>query len=96
MAVVILWHSTKFCVKDLKEKSVKFSEIKSKEKSKFLRNHLGKGEFSVEKLGLFFQSYYLVIQLLAEAVAMKWWKLKKKRLSPETERTNCLTNGQTI
>ena len=44
-------HSTKICVKKMKEKFVAFT----KGKSKFLENQWGKGEFSVENLGLFFQ-----------------------------------------
>ena len=36
----------------MKEKSVTFT----KGKSKFLQNEQGEGEFSVENLGLFFQS----------------------------------------
>ena len=51
-----------------------FSSIKSKGKWNFLQNHLGKGDFSGENLGLFFQS--LLIKLLAEAIAMVWWKRK--------------------
>ena len=43
---------TNFCVKEIKEKSVTFT----KEKSKSLQNHLGEGDFSMENLGLFFQS----------------------------------------
>ena len=36
----------------MKEKSVTFTKIKSK----FLQNQWGEGDFSVESLGLFFQS----------------------------------------
>ena len=36
----------------MKEKSVTFTKIKSK----FLQNQRGEGDFSVESLGLFFQS----------------------------------------
>ena len=32
----------------------------------------------MENLGLFFQSYCLFTQLLAEAVAMEWWKRKTR------------------
>ena len=42
----------KICVKGMKEKSVAFT----KGKSKFLENKRGEGDFSVENLGLFFQS----------------------------------------
>ena len=41
-----------------------------------LQNYLGKGDFSVDNLGLVFQS--LLTQLLAEAVAMEWLKLKTR------------------
>ena len=40
------------CVKKMKGKSVTLT----KRKSKFLQNQRGKGDFSVENLGLFFQS----------------------------------------
>ena len=42
----------KICVKGMKEKSVAFT----KGKIKFLENKRGQGDFSVENLGLFFQS----------------------------------------
>ena len=43
---------TKICLKKMKEKPVLFT----KGKSKFLQNQRGEGDFSVENLGLFFQS----------------------------------------
>ena len=53
-------HSTKICVKEMKEKSVTFT----KGKSKFLENKRGKGDFSVENVGLFFQSSKNVKQII--------------------------------
>ena len=47
-----LKESTKICVKEMKEKSVTLT----KGKSKFLENKQREVEFSVENLGLFFQS----------------------------------------
>ena len=44
----------------MKEKSVTFT----KGKSKFLENKRGKGDFSVENLGLFFQSSKNVKQII--------------------------------
>ena len=35
-----------------------------------LQNHREKGDFSVQKLGFFFQSYYLLTQFPAEVVVM--------------------------
>ena len=56
----------------MKEKSVTFCFLnKSKEKSKLLQNHRVEGDFSVENLGIFFQSYCLLTQLPIEAVAME-------------------------
>ena len=43
---------------------------------RFLQNHWGKGNFSAQKLDLFFQSSYLLTLFPAEAVAMKQWKSK--------------------
>ena len=36
-----------------------------------LQSRLGKGDFYVQKIDLFFQSYYLLTLFPAEAVAMK-------------------------
>ena len=43
---------------DMKDKSVIFCflELKAKEKASFSKKHRGQGDFSVENLGLFFQS----------------------------------------
>ena len=38
--------------------------------------HLGQGDFSVKKLVLFFQSWYLLILFPAEVVALIWCKSK--------------------
>ena len=54
----------------MKEKCVTFSFIKLTA-NKFLQNYWGKGDFSVQKLGLFFQSLYLLTLFPAEAIAMK-------------------------
>ena len=59
-----------FVLKKMKEKCVTFSFIKLTA-NKFLQNYWGKGDFSVQKLGLFFQSLYLLILFPAEAIAMK-------------------------
>ena len=42
----------------MKDKSVIFCflELKAKEKASFSKKHRGQGDFSVENLGLFFQS----------------------------------------
>ena len=53
----------------MKEKRVILCFIKLH--AKVIQNHWGKGDFSVQKLGLFFQSQYLLTLLPAEAVAMK-------------------------
>ena len=45
-------HSTKICVKEMKEKSVRFT----KGKSEILENKRREGDFPVDNLGLFFQS----------------------------------------
>ena len=37
----------------------------------FIQNHWGKGSFSMQELGLFFQSLYLLTLLAAEDIAMK-------------------------
>ena len=42
--------------------------MKSKGKSKFLQNHRGEGSVSAENL---------LTQLLADTVAMEWWKKKQ-------------------
>ena len=39
--------------------------------NKFLQNHRGKGDFSVENLGLFFESQCLLTQLSFEVLAME-------------------------
>ena len=44
----------------------------------FLQNYWEKGDFSVQKLGFFFQSQYLLTLFPAEAVAMKQWKSKTR------------------
>ena len=48
----VVRHSTKICVKKMKEKYVTFTVGKSK----FLQNQRGDGDFSAENLDLFFQS----------------------------------------
>ena len=48
----VVRHSTKICVKKMKEKYVTFTVGKSK----FLQNQRGEGDFSAENLGLFFHS----------------------------------------
>ena len=56
--IYIKRHSTKFSVKEMKEKSgifYFFNKIKSKGKNKFLQNHRWESDFSVENLDLFFQ-----------------------------------------
>ena len=45
----------KFCVRKMKEKCVTFCFIKLNA-DRFLQNHRGKGDFSLQELGLFFQS----------------------------------------
>ena len=67
----------------------------------FLQNDWSKGDLSVHKVGLFFQtSQYLLTLFPAEAVAL--WKRhdivekQNTRLSSETKRTSCLTNCRTI
>ena len=61
-------HSKKFCVKKMKEKCVTFCFIKLN--AKIPPKSLGEGDFSVQTLGLFFQSYYLFRLFPAEVVAM--------------------------
>ena len=53
----------------MKEKCFKFSYIKLNQR--FLQYHRGKGDFSVQKLGLLFRNQYLLTLFPAEAVAMK-------------------------
>ena len=53
----------------MKKKSVTFCFIKLNA-NRFLQNHREKGDVSVKKLGLFFQSEYLLTLFPAEAVAM--------------------------
>ena len=45
---------------------------------RFFQNHRGKGDFSVQKLGILFQSYYLLTLFPPEAVAMKQCKSKTR------------------
>ena len=43
---------------------------------RFPQNHRGEGDFSAQKLDLFFQSSYLITLFPSEAVAIKLWKSK--------------------
>ena len=45
---------------------------------RFLQNDRRKGNFSAQKLGLFFQSSYLLTLFSAEVAAMKQWKSKTR------------------
>ena len=58
-----------FCVKKMKEKCVTFCFIKLH--AKVSPKSSGEGDFSVQKLGLFFQSQYLLTLFPAEAVTIK-------------------------
>ena len=58
----------------MKEKCVTFFFIILNAKTP--PNHRGKDEFSVQKLGIFIQSYYLLTLFPAEAIAKKYWKSK--------------------
>ena len=57
----------------MKEKSVIFT----KGKSKFLQNQQGEGDFSLEKLGLFFQSSGYVKQ---EIITRNWMHMLPHKL----------------
>ena len=60
----------KIFVKKMKEKCVAFCFIKLNA-NRFLQNHWGESDVSVQKFGLFFQSLYLLTLFPAEAIAIK-------------------------
>ena len=78
-AVVISWHSTKFCVKDLKDKSITFCFLKLKAKKKAIFSKMIGGRLTFcGKFRSHFSKLMFTHQLLAEVVAMEWWKRKTR------------------